>query len=116
MGVGYILLAAIAVVTVVVTIGAVWAYIYLQPILADQKLHAEMIRLQAAAQIYYAKIETYRGVCRDIGVRPSYVCRESDNSFAVTIERPNGTYYCIDNSGHFDEQVLPLRTEPKCYR
>ncbi len=112
--VGYLLLGGIGVVTALGLIGSAWLYVNFQSMLADQKLQGEMLRLQSAAQLYRHRMGMYQGVCRDIGVQANYSCNESENEYVVSVEKEGGKYYCADNTGHFGEQMLPVRSKRNC--
>jgi len=111
---GYLFLVVVGILSIISSVGAAWLYVNLQPIMADQKIQTEMVRLQAAAHVYYRRLDTYRGVCSDIGVRQFYSCNEKEDAFAVSVERPDGTYYCTDSTGQFGEQMLPIKRNVLC--
>jgi hypothetical protein len=84
------------------------------PVLADKKLHAEMVRLQGAAQMYGGRMDSYDGVCKDIGVQKNFFCRETAEAFAISVGRADGTFYCTDNTGYLSDQLLPVRPSVAC--
>lgn len=112
--VGVLILIAVTVTCIALSIGGAWAYMHLAPTLADQKLHAEMSRLQSAALVYKGRMASFEGVCKEVGVRSEYDCNESDVAFAISAERRDGSYYCLDSSGYFDIQILPIREHLSC--
>lgn len=114
--IGYLLLGVIGVASIGISLGAAWLYVRAEPALADQKLEAELLRLQAAGRVYAGRLKSYEGVCRDIGLRAGYLCQESEEAFAVAVERSDGMYFCADNTGHFGEQFMPVTSSPKCAR
>ncbi len=113
-GVGVLILVLVTILCIALFIGGAWAYLRLEPTLADQKLHAEMTRLQSSAAVYKGRMSNYDGVCQEIGVRPGYDCNESTIAFAISVERADGSFYCLDSSGYFDVQVLPIREHLTC--
>ncbi len=113
-GVGILILILVTILCIAAAVGGAWAYLRLEPTLADQKLHAEMNRLQTSASLYKSRMSNFEGVCQEIGVRPGYDCNESTIAFAVSVERADGSFYCLDSTGYFDIQVLPIREFLSC--
>ena len=112
--VGYTILAGIGVVSMSGLLGVTWVYANFANIMEDQQIQGEMIRLQGSAKLYHRRLETFQGVCRDIGVPSQYDCNEDGQAFAISVENVQGLFYCIDNSGHFGEQILPIRNSVAC--
>ena len=112
--VGFIILVFVTVLCIAFIIGGGWAYLNYAPTLADQKLHAEMTRLQSAAMVYKGRMSSFDGVCKDIGVRPGFDCNHSSVAFAISVERYDGSFYCADSSGYYDIQGLPVREFLAC--
>jgi len=113
-GVGLLILVGVTVLCMALFIAGAWAYLHLEPTLADQKLHAEMKRLQSAALVYKRQLSDFDGVCKEIGVRLPFECNQSSIAFAISVERHDGSFYCADSSGYFDIQVLPIRDHLSC--
>ncbi len=113
-GVGLLILISVTILCIALFIGGAWAYMNLEPRLADQKLHAEMVRLQSAAGVYKGRMSTFDGLCREIGVQRGYDCNQSAVAYAISVERRDGSFYCLDSTGYFDIQVLPIRDHLLC--
>lgn len=107
-------LAIVGVVSVAAAFGSAWVYMKARPAVTDQRIAAELTRLQAAAQVYRQRMHSYDGVCRDIGVRTGYECTETTEAYAVTAQRLNGDFYCVDSTGHFGAQLSPVRPNARC--
>lgn len=114
--IGYAILGGIGVLSIIGLLGATWVYANFNSIMHDQVMQAELVRLQGAAKVYHRRLDTYQGVCRDIGVPLHYSCNENNDAFAVSVAKENGSFYCIDSTGHFGEQVLPIRDAHQCSR
>lgn len=112
--VGYAMLGGVGVISIVGLLGATWVSANFTSIMEDQVKQAEMIRLQGAAKLYHRRLDTYDGVCKDIGVQINYSCNDSDSEFAASVESDKGTFYCVDGTGNFKEQLLPIRTNRTC--
>lgn len=113
-GLAFLIMLSITVLTISGLLGAAWLYLRFMPELADQKLQAEVLRLHAAAMVYRGRMSNFEGVCHDIGVRKPYQCNESTVTFAIAVERADGTYYCTDSSGQVKVVALPIRDRVVC--
>lgn len=65
----------------------------------DTGYEAVTLRLQTSAFSYHRKLEYYSGVCSDIGVPDSHVCRESESGFLIYTRLTSGSLYCADSTG-----------------
>lgn len=66
---------------------------------ADAVRHAEILQLQTRADIYFARLQYYDGVCSAIGADAAHRCHESETAFAVETRLSDGSYYCADSTG-----------------
>lgn len=112
--IGYAILGGIGFLSITGLLGATWVSANFTAIMEDQLKQAEMIRIKGAAELYHRRLQSYRGVCTDVGVPPFYSCNDSETAYAVSVERDNGLFYCADSTGHFGEEILPIRTNRTC--
>ena len=112
--IGYTILVGVGAISISGLLGATWVYANFNSIMEDQLLQTEMFRLQTTAKIYHRRMDTYQGVCRDIGVPLFYSCNDKEDAYAISVEKEGGLFYCTDSTGHFGEQILPVRKNRVC--
>jgi len=113
---GYAILLGVGVLTIGGLLGATWVSANFSSMMEDQVKQAELIRLQGASKIYHKRLDTYQGLCGDVGLQVYYSCNEGAETFAISVPKENGLYYCIDSTGHFGEQILPVRKTQECLK
>ncbi len=112
--VGYAIVIGIGVLSIGGLLGATWVSANFTSIMEDQVKQAELVRLQGAAKLYEQRLSSYRGLCQDVGIQVYYSCNETEDAFAISVEKENGMFYCVDSTGHYGEQILPIRTNRAC--
>jgi hypothetical protein len=73
-------------------------------------------RMEAAAKVYYGRLNYYSGVCDDIGVPASFSCTDSETAYAVESKLDSGWFYCIDSSGFNGEMPYSKGSGTACKR
>lgn len=88
----------------VIVVAAISYFVFLSNVeegVSDSTIKADIVRMQANAEIYYARVQFYDGVCQAIGADRSRNCNESGTAFAIESRLSNGSYYCADSTGKF---------------
>ena len=109
------LIEAIIALMVVAAFGIfIWWLFDKESEVTDAQLRGNMIRLQASAETYYARMASYDGVCSDIGVPANFSCNEGPEGFAIETRLSSGLYLCVDKKGFVGEVSAPRRGVASC--
>lgn len=82
----------------------------------DATRTAELIRMQATAKTYFARLNYYDGVCEVVGLSPEHRCIDGPEGYAVQIPLAVGGFYCADATDFHGRVDQPIGREPVCLR
>lgn len=75
---------------------------------------ATFTQYRASADIFWARMDEYRGVCRDLALPTDVSCSDGEGWYRLTTKTEEG-FYCLDATGFMGE-VDALKSEGQTCR
>lgn len=97
-----------------VVIGGLWFMDWFGPARERTLTVGTLSQLVQTANIQRARMGTYAGTCREVGVPETYSCRDSDDGILILGRISSGTYYCGDSTGFVGVVDIAPRTGVSC--
>lgn len=101
---------------VVGVLAAGWWLLSLDTDTTETQTKASLTRLGVSGHVYYNRLNSYDGVCADIGVPANYHCHESSEAYAIEAPLPDGKYLCLDSTGFLGHTLISKGNSTACRR